>query len=114
MVTWPSSPRLETHAEPLTLGLARGGIATSGRDFRRWTRNGRERHHLIDPFTGEPARTDLISVTVTGETAVEAEVRAKSLFLLGSGAARAEADRLGAASVLVREDGTVLHAGGLA
>ncbi len=86
---WPIG--VETPAGPLTLGLAHGGLATSGRDYRRWTRNGRNRHHLIDPFTGEPSDTDLVSVTVVGATAVAAEVHAKSLFLLGTAGAPAEA-----------------------
>ena len=41
--------------DELTLELTRGGIATSGRDRRRWLRGGEERHHLIDPSTGRPA-----------------------------------------------------------
>ena len=35
--------------DDLTLGLERGGLATSGTDRRRWRRGGRELHHLIDP-----------------------------------------------------------------
>ena len=35
--------------DTLTLGLTRGGLATSGRDRRRWRRGGVEQHHLIDP-----------------------------------------------------------------
>ncbi|RPJ38952.1 MAG: hypothetical protein EHM21_16190, partial [Chloroflexi bacterium] len=48
----------------------------------------RERHHLIDPRTQEPAETDLRSVTVIAEHAVEAEVYAKSLLIGGSGEVR--------------------------
>ena len=40
--------------ETLTLGLDRGGLATSGSDRRRWRRGGDEQHHLIDPATGRP------------------------------------------------------------
>ena len=74
---------LETPAGPLTLGLVEGALATSGRDRRRWQAGGEERHHLIDPATGGPSATDLLTVTVVGRTAVEAEVRAKALFLAG-------------------------------
>ena len=38
----------------VTLELARGGLATSGRDRRHWRRGGDELHHLIDPATGRP------------------------------------------------------------
>jgi FAD:protein FMN transferase len=96
--------------EELTLGLTRGGLATSGRDRRRWRRSGEERHHLIDPTTGRPAATDLLRVTAVGNDAVDAEVLAKVLFLSGSRAALA-AD---VPAVLVTEDGRRLTAGGLA
>ena len=96
--------------EELTLGLTRGGLATSGRDRRRWHRSGEERHHLIDPATGRPATTDLLRVTAVGSDAVDAEVLAKVLFLSGSSAALAAQ----VPAVLVTEDGRRLRAGGLA
>ncbi|HET8529385.1 MAG TPA: FAD:protein FMN transferase [Gaiellaceae bacterium] len=69
--------------EDVTLELSSGGLATSGRDRRRWSRGGREQHHLIDPRTGAPARTELLRVTVVADDAVEAEVQAKNVFLGG-------------------------------
>ena len=66
------------------LKILRGGVATSGRDYRRWKVNGDWRHHLIDPRTGLPAKTDIFSVTVVGLTALEAEVAAKVVAILGS------------------------------
>ena len=35
--------------------LVRGALATSGTARRRWQQGGLERHHLVDPETGEPA-----------------------------------------------------------
>jgi thiamine biosynthesis lipoprotein len=69
--------------EETTLELSDGGLATSGRDRRRWRRGGREQHHLIDPRTGAPAETELLRVTVVADDAVEAEVQAKNVFLGG-------------------------------
>jgi thiamine biosynthesis lipoprotein len=89
----------------LVLELGSGALATSGSDRRRWRRGGEECHHLIDPATGRPADTDLLHVTVVAPTAVEAEVLAKIAFLGG------EVD---VPRVLVRRDGTVALAGGLA
>jgi len=100
--------------EHITLQLDSGGLATSGRDRRRWQRGGRELHHLIDPATGEPSETDLLRVTVVAADAVDAEVAAKSLFLAGSKRAAAEANAAGMPAVLVTEDGRTLLAGGLA
>jgi FAD:protein FMN transferase len=109
--SWPVG--LETADGQITLELDRGAIATSGRDRRRWRRNGHEQHHLIDPRAGAPAETDLLRVTVVASDAVEAEVWAKALFLTGEEAAAAEADGLGLPAVLVTADGRTRLAGGL-
>ena len=104
----------ETPEGGVTLGLTSGGLATSGRDLRRWRRNGEERHHLIDPETGRPSGSDLLRVTAVGGDAVEAEVLAKALFLAGEEAAVAEAGRLRVPCLLVTADGRAVRAGGLA
>jgi thiamine biosynthesis lipoprotein len=109
--SWPVG--VETGDEPLTRERAGGALATSGRDRRRWRRDGRELHHLIDPVTGEPSASDVLRVTVVAGDAVEAEVRAKSLFLAGARRATAEADAAGMPSVFVMEDGRTVLAGGL-
>ncbi len=69
-----------------TLLLRDIGAATSGTTKRRW---GEGLHHLIDPRTGRPARSDLEEVSVLAPTALEAEVYAKTALLLGSAAAPA-------------------------
>ena len=95
--------------DTLTLGLTRGGLATSGRDRRRWRRAGVEQHHLIEPSTGRPSETDLVRVTAIGTDAVDAEVLAKELFLGGSEEALAR----DVPAVLVTADGRTLTTGGL-
>jgi len=99
--SWPVA------VEHLTVLLERGAIATSGTDRRRWTRNGREQHHLIDPRTGEPARSPFMRVSAVGATAVAAEVLAKTVFLGDEATARHHP------CVLVRADGSVELTGGL-
>ncbi|MEZ5099678.1 MAG: FAD:protein FMN transferase [Thermoleophilia bacterium] len=110
--TWPVG--VDTPGGELVLGLDGGGLATSGRDRRRWRRDGAERHHLIDPATGRPGEGDLERVTVVAESAARAEVWAKALFLAGERDAAAEADRRGLACVLVTRDGRTVLTGGLA
>lgn len=86
---WPIGvvdPRQSDAALDLLL-LASGGVATSGRDYRRWRQGAIEQHHIIDPRTGAPAATDLLSVTVVAPTARQAEAAAKAVFILGSAAA---------------------------
>ena len=67
-----------------TLYLNKCGVATSGKDHRRWPRNGILQHHIIDPLTGQPAKTDLLTATVVGPDAMQAEAAAKAIFILGS------------------------------
>jgi thiamine biosynthesis lipoprotein len=69
----------------LTLRLRDQAVATSGPNRRHW-RNGNETvHHLIDPYTARPARTDLAQVTVVARSAELADVLAKTAFLKGYG-----------------------------
>jgi thiamine biosynthesis lipoprotein len=97
----------------LTLAVASGGLATSGRDRRRWRNHGEERHHLIDPATCRPAEGGPLTVTVAARTATDAEVAAKSIFLAGERAGR-EAQLLGTPAVIVQADGRTRLFGGLA
>ncbi len=93
--------------EPMrTIRLAGGAVATSGIDSRLWrTPDGGFAHHVIDPATGEPAWTGLISVTALAPTALEAEALAKTALLSGPGAAAEVLGRYG--GLLVRDDGGV-------
>jgi thiamine biosynthesis lipoprotein len=50
---------------------------------RSWTQGEALRHHLIDPRTGEPAKTEWLSVTVICPNIIEADVYAKALLIGG-------------------------------
>ncbi|MDX6507771.1 MAG: FAD:protein transferase [Gaiellaceae bacterium] len=63
--------------------LVSGGLATSGRRKRRWSRAGEEQHHLIDPATGRPSTSPWDEVTVCGASCLAADIAAKAAFLLG-------------------------------
>ncbi|MDR7000146.1 FAD:protein FMN transferase [Neobacillus niacini] len=60
-----------------------GAVATSTSMKRRWKMNGKTKHHLIDAATGQPSKSTILSSTVTAPTALEADVRAKVVLLLG-------------------------------
>jgi thiamine biosynthesis lipoprotein len=85
--------------EVLQIGLDGGALATSSVVGRSW---GPGRHHLIDPRTWRPARTDALQSTVWAETCVEAEVLAKWVLLRGPRTLRE------VPAVLVMRDGRVL------
>jgi thiamine biosynthesis lipoprotein len=96
------------------LFVDQGGVATSGRDYRKWTLNGRPQHHILDPRTGLPAVTDVLSTTVVAPTAMLAEMAAKKSFILGadSGLDWIEAQP-GMAGLLVAEGGDLLISRGM-
>jgi thiamine biosynthesis lipoprotein len=70
------------------LALDSGGIATSGRDARRFG-PARSLHHLIDPETGESALAGPLTVTVVAGDPAAAEVHATTLAIAGPGEAEA-------------------------
>lgn len=95
-----------------TLQLGQCGVATSGRDRRRWKQDGRWKHHIIDPRTGEPAVTDVLTATVIAPNVMQAEMAAKVVLIMGSqeGLAWLKA-RSGYAGLLVTKEGDVLTSG---
>jgi thiamine biosynthesis lipoprotein len=60
--------------------LAHGAVATSSIAKRRW---GKEAHHIIDPRSGMPSRSDVIQATVAAPSTLQAEVLAKVWIILG-------------------------------
>ncbi len=62
-------------------------VATSGVTKRRGINQGKAWHHIIDPRSGEPAKTDILTVTVCCDDPVRADVLAKCAVILGSKAA---------------------------
>jgi len=58
-------------------------VATSGDYLRYFEHGGRRYHHLIDPATGSPSRSDgLRSVTVVAETCMTADAAATMAFCM--------------------------------
>ena len=97
-------------AHPLLAGPAArlcvvdGAVATSSVVARAWlARDGRSIHHLLDPSTGQPVWTGLLSATALAPTTLQAETLAKIALLRGPDGAR---------EVLAPRGGLVVHAGG--
>jgi thiamine biosynthesis lipoprotein len=83
-----------------------GAVATSSVVARVWrTPDGGRAHHLLDPRTGRPAWTSLLTATAFAPTTLEAETLAKVALL--SGPAGARRVLAGNGGVLVHPDGDV-------
>jgi thiamine biosynthesis lipoprotein len=93
-----------------TLFLNECGVATSGKDRRRWTRDDVFQHHIIDPITYRPAETDVLTVTVIAPNVMLAEAAAKAAFIQGS---RIGLDWIEArpelAAVFILDDGRMVY-----
>jgi thiamine biosynthesis lipoprotein len=79
-VTDPLNP--ENHLQ--IIQVKSGGVATSGKDYRKWQLNGKWVHHILDPRTGQSALTDVLAATIIAPSVLEAETAAKTTFILGS------------------------------
>ncbi|MEZ4670739.1 MAG: FAD:protein FMN transferase [Anaerolineae bacterium] len=89
--------------------LTDSSIVTSGTDFRRWEQGGQFQHHIIDPRSGRPALTDVVTATIIHPHAPTAEVYAKAVLLLGSEAGLSWLNRQwNAAGLVIRHDGAVM------
>ena len=96
-----------------TLVFTGGGIATSGRDVRRFGPH-RSLHHLIDPRTGAPAEPGPLAVTVVARSAGEAEAHATALAISTFDDAAAHvAATPGLAALWIPEHGSVVPLGPL-
>ncbi len=106
---WPIAvPGRDRH---WTIPLRNGAVATSTIIRRNWRQGDETRHHLIDPATGEPARSDILSATVVAPYCRQAEVGAKVTLLLGARAGTRFLETSGLAGLLIPTTGDYLTAG---
>lgn len=74
-------PRLK-EALIAKIHLIAAALATSGDYEKFFIKNGERYHHLLDPFTGQPAR-NCQSVTIMAPCAMDADALATTVFILG-------------------------------
>ena len=94
-------------------------IVTSGVYERYFEENGVRYHHILNPKTGCPAESGLVSVTVLCKNGAWADALSTACFVLGPDGALALRDDLADQGtdfelILVTDDGRVLYTDGLA
>jgi thiamine biosynthesis lipoprotein len=91
------------------------GVATSGSVRRNWLAGDARYHHLIDTREGTSSRSGLATVTVVALTATQADILAKTAFLLGvEDGVRMIEQFPGAECLAVTQQGDVLTSPGMA
>ncbi len=107
---WRIAVRDPAGGDPLAV-IETGGdesVFTSGDYERRFTWEGRDYHHIIDPRTGYPAE-GARSVTVIHANATEADAAATALFIAGPAAWHRIARQMGIRYVLLVDAAGTLH-----
>ena len=66
------------------LATKEASVVTSGIYERQFEENGIIYHHILDPNTGMPVRSDIVSVTVISESSMIGDVTTTVALLLGS------------------------------
>lgn len=101
----PDDPKRHLAIWPIT----GGGIATSGRNSRQWTKDGIQQHHLIDPRSGQPAQSNVVSTSVLASSALKAEIAAKLVCILGSKAGMKWLVTHHLTGIIMQNDGQILN-----
>jgi FAD:protein FMN transferase len=101
----------DDHAAPAsapgqTVTISSGGLATSSTTVRTWKVGGRPVHHIIDPATGEPARSCWRTVSVAAGSCTDANTASTAAIIRGPAAPDWLHD-IGLPARLVRYDGSV-------
>ena len=101
----------DDHAAPpsapgQTVAISAGGLATSSTTVRTWRVGGQQVHHIIDPSTGQSARSCWRTVSVAAGSCTDANTASTAAIIRGPAAPNWLHD-LGLPARLVRHDGTV-------
>jgi thiamine biosynthesis lipoprotein len=89
-----------------TITIADGGLATSSTTARRWLRDGRVMHHILDPATGQPVQPVWRTASVAASSCVDANIASTAALVQGY-SALAWLRELGLPSRLVSVTGEV-------
>ena len=85
-------------------------VITSGGYERYFEENGKHYHHILDPATGYPAESGLVSVTIVSPDGTLADALSTALFVMGRERAeeywRAHADEF---DVILQDEGGTIY-----
>lgn len=95
------------------LEVGPGFVSTSGSYEKYFQQDGRTYHHLLDPRTGLPAESGLVSVTVVSGSGVLSDCLSTACFVLGYEGSQPLLEEFGAEALFVRGGREILLTPGL-
>ncbi len=87
-------------------------VVTSGTYERGFNFGGVRYHHILDPQTGWPSQSDLVSATFVMESSMTADALATACIVIGSEKSLALAREQGLDAMFILKDGTILATDG--
>ena len=96
------------------LTLPEGCVSTSGSYERYFEKDGVRYHHIIDPATGYPADSGLVSATVISDSGTLSDILSTACFVLGLEKGKELCERFGCEAVFIDNENVVHTTGGIA
>ena len=108
------NPRAENGLYIGIVEITNKAVVTSGDYERFFERDGIRYHHILDPKTGYPADSGLISATVITDVSMDADALSTSVFALGLEKGRAIVESLnGVEAIFITKDKEVYTTDGI-
>lgn len=92
-----------------SVAIENGTVITSGGYQRYIEKDGEIYHHILNPETGYPFQTDIISATVIGDSGTLSDMLSTVIFASGSDKAEEIADKHDVSIILKLTDGSVIN-----
>ncbi|OPY87579.1 MAG: Thiamine biosynthesis lipoprotein ApbE precursor [Smithella sp. PtaU1.Bin162] len=97
-----------------SVSLSDKAVSTSGAYERFFPAGGKKYHHIIDPRTGYPSESDLLSVTIIADSSLDTDALSTTIFILGLDKGIKLIKKIkGTEAVLIKNDGAIYATEGL-
>jgi Membrane-associated lipoprotein involved in thiamine biosynthesis len=109
------SPIIGENGIACTVTIKNASVVSSGGYERYFEENGVTYHHLLDPTTGYPANSGIISMTIIDESSARADALSTACFVLGLEKGLELIESLpGSEGIFIMQDNSIVLTSGLA
>lgn len=97
-----------------TIAAVNKTVVTSGSNEQFFIKDGVRYHHIIEPRTGYPANTGILSVTAICESSIDADALTTALFIMGADKAISFLEDFNAEAIFIMQNSDIFITKGLA